>query len=848
MKTAETITPKAVELLSRIIGERLDTQNVTSPLPFLTALITILLGVMFADQAVTEEEKQRWQKTLNRFIPAEGNLRQLAKLLSKGVREQKVYANSQEVLTLLQPFSESKKLLIIGFGYEMSAADGSIDESEKKYLQRVAALMELKPSHVEVLEAGFTKQPIADLGALAEVRSLLDPARFHELDTLFVEAANDLLLTLPVIPPVNKPTVSDSQITSYDRLKKFQTSRKHLDFLCNQLYGIIQASCERGFLPNSFIDDVGKISRKLQSQRFRVAVVGEFSQGKSTLLNALLGEELQPVRAIPCSGVITTLRYGKRKQVICRYKDGREEEISVEDYKTKASISKSAAVNNHGDELASSEIDELIFEHPDLELCKSGVEILDSPGLNEHPDRTAITEKLLKNTDAALFLTNASRLLPERERELIQYVRTHATGSNNKLPPENLFILVNFMDLLDTDEDRQDVTQRLEEFVTRENLIVPNKNRVHYISAKAALKKQDEYLQSFRAFTQALEQFLTVECGAIEMRRFADNIKDLIQIILAELQQAEGILGDKVALSQAETQKILEQIGEASGRDVRILTLADQLRDEVIEQAIESIEKWEEGLKERIVAKSQSWHSEYSHLWDQKRLIQDYTNQFIASIEEDIDQWSNDELKIRILNPALRVIEDFIQEELTALQYTSSNLSKEINARFGNQLKLIIDGINDGISGTGGFFGGGAAGVALAAGLSVFTVVTIVPIIIAAVATAIAGSFGLGLLDIDGIYSKIKAEVITKGFEKFDESRETVYEQIGEIIAAAFNSRLEAADEAIKQIIACYENALQMNEQNSRISLDQAKANKLWITEQRLELEQLKNNTESVIK
>ena len=103
-------------------------------------------------------------------------------------------------------------------------------------------------------------------------------------------------------------------------------------------------------------------------------------------------------------------------------------------------------------------------------------------------------------------------------------------------------------------------------------------------------------------------------------------------------------------------------------------------------------------------------------------------------------------------------------------------------------------------------------------------------------------------MDIDGIHDRIKAEVITKGFEKFDESRETVYEQIGEIIAAAFNSRLEAADEAIKQIIACYENALQMNEQNSRISLDQAKANKLWITEQRLELEQLKNNTESVVK
>ncbi len=844
MRTSETIAPKIIELLSKVTGKNLDARDVTPPVLFLAALITVLLGVMFADQKVTEEEKQRWLKTLNRFIPEEGNARQLAMLLSKGIREQKIYINSYETLTLLMAFSESERLLLIGFGYEMSAADGSIDESEKQYLRQVAILAELKPSYLDVFEAGFTQQSVSDLAVLEEVRSLLDPARFHELDTLFVKAASDLLSILPAAPVATKQESSGSQVASYDNLKKFQASRKQLDSLCYKLYEIVQSCSERDFLPNNFVEDVGKISRKIQSQRFRVAVVGEFSQGKSTLLNALLGEELQPVRAIPCSGTITTLRYGKRKQVICRYKDGRQEEISIDEYKTKASIPKAAAVNNCGDELASSEIEELIFEHPDLELCKSGVEIIDSPGLNEHPDRTAITERLLKDTDAALFLTNASRLLPEKEKELIQDVRNQLTNSTDKLRAENLFILVNFMDLLDNDEDRQDVTQRLEEFVTREKLIVPNKNRVHYISAKAALKKQDEYLQSFRAFTQALEQFLTVERGSLEVNQIVNQLTNLTQIVLIELSQIEN----DIDLSETAQKQILEQIGEASGRDVRIIDLAGQLMDEVIEQAIESIEKWDEGLKGRIVVKSLCWHSEYSHIWDQKRLVADYTNQFVASIKEEVDQWSNDELKTKMLSPALKILEEFIQEELTALQSSSSNLPKEINTRFSNQLKLIINGINDGISGTGGFFGGGAAGVALAAGLYVFTFVAIVPIIIAAVAAAIFSSFGLGLLDVDGIHNKIKAEVITKGFEKFDESTEIIIERISEVIASAFDSRLEAADEAIKQIIACYENALEMNEKNSRISLDQAKADKLWITQKRVELEGLRDSVEAMVK
>ncbi|MHC5831381.1 MAG: dynamin family protein, partial [Nostoc sp.] len=92
------------------------------------------------------------------------------------------------------------------------------------------------------------------------------------------------------------------------------------------------------------IEEVKEISQKIQSQRFRISVLGEFSQGKSTLLNALLGEEIQPVRVIPCTGMVTVLKYGTEKRVICRYKDGREEEIPFEQYQQKVTISEDAAL------------------------------------------------------------------------------------------------------------------------------------------------------------------------------------------------------------------------------------------------------------------------------------------------------------------------------------------------------------------------------------------------------------------------------------------------------------------------------------------------------------------------
>jgi uncharacterized tellurite resistance protein B-like protein len=409
---------ETVELLSHITGQKLSQRDLTPPVIFLTALVTVLLGVMLVDGTVTDEEKQRWQKTINRFIPPAGNARQLTQLLSKGIRQNQVYKKLNELQTLAAPFSESERLLLIGFGYEMSAADGDMDTREKKYLEVIANRLGINSQYLAVLEAGFTHQGTVELASLDEVQSLLDPARFHELDTVFVKAASDMLTALPA-KPEHKGT-QQHRPSSYEQLKEFQKYRKQLYNLSAQVFQIVQDCNNRDFLSQTLAEEIGKVSQKLQSQRFRVAVVGEFSQGKSTLLNALLGKEIQPVRAIPCSGTVTVLKYGAQKRVICRYKDKRQEEISFEQYQVKAAISEEAALGSLSDELVQSEIEEIIFEHPNLDLCRSGVEIVDSPGLNEHPERTALTQQLLKGTDAVIFLANASRPLTQGERDLMQ--------------------------------------------------------------------------------------------------------------------------------------------------------------------------------------------------------------------------------------------------------------------------------------------------------------------------------------------------------------------------------------------------------------------------------------------
>src|SRR5690242_12424820 len=49
---------------------------------------------------------------------------------------------------------------------------------------------------------------------------------------------------------------------------------------------------------------------KLDEERFSVVVLGEFNHGKSTFINALLGQALLPVGITPTTAVLSQIRHG----------------------------------------------------------------------------------------------------------------------------------------------------------------------------------------------------------------------------------------------------------------------------------------------------------------------------------------------------------------------------------------------------------------------------------------------------------------------------------------------------------------------------------------------------------
>lgn len=248
-----------------------------------------------------------------------------------------------------------------------------------------------------------------------------------------------------------------------------------------------------------------------------------------------------------------------------------------------------------------------------------------------------------------------------------------------------------------------------------------------------------------------------------------------------------------------------------------------------------------------MVERSRYWHSSYSHIWSQDKLIQDYANQFVRDLQKEIDDWSNTQLRDGILKQKLEELNKEICQEIEKIQNNLRLLDFQINTTFSQQTSFKVSGIEGDTTGAGGFIGGMGVGGALAAGLFAFTGIGLVPIIIAAVATAITGSFGLGLLDIDGIHNRIKIKVIEKGFERFDESIDKISDRLGEIIDLAFSSRIKAFDEAIKQVISSYENILEQQEKAHKETLGQREAEKVLISQKCQELEKVQKEIEAIL-
>ncbi|MEL7333224.1 MAG: dynamin family protein, partial [Cyanobacteria bacterium J06560_2] len=198
------------------------------------------------------------------------------------------------------------------------------------------------------------------------------------------------------------------------------------------------------------IEDIEAASRNLRQGVFRLLVLGDMKRGKSTFLNALIGENLLPSDVNPCTALLTILRYGPEKKMIVHFLDDQPPEaLDFETFKQRYTIDPSEAKQLEvNEELAFPNVSHAIAEYP-LPLLEKGIEIVDSPGLNDTEARNELSLGYINNCHAILFLLKATQPCTLAER---RYLETYLSGRGL-----SVFFLINAWDqikesLIDPDD------------------------------------------------------------------------------------------------------------------------------------------------------------------------------------------------------------------------------------------------------------------------------------------------------------------------------------------------------------------------------------------------------------
>lgn len=235
--------------------------------------------------------------------------------------------------------------------------------------------------------------------------------------------------------------------------------------------------------------------RRLDDHRVRAVVLGEIKQGKSTLINAILGTDALPTGVTPTTGAVATVRVGDQpgrflwRERVHLGDEGTaspglvREPVDAERF---AALATGRAHPDGGVEPGS--ILELVVEDGALPPT---LELIDTPGMNDMERvRGAISRGELPRADVIVLVLDATQLLNRTELAFLRDAVAAVGGLDGS--GARLLLVINRIDLVDEPERPQ-----LVEYLRREVRVLAGGAgeaaiEVFQTDARGALRRPNE--------------------------------------------------------------------------------------------------------------------------------------------------------------------------------------------------------------------------------------------------------------------------------------------------------------------------------------------------------------------
>ncbi|MBR4329427.1 MAG: dynamin family protein, partial [Candidatus Riflebacteria bacterium] len=312
-------------------------------------------------------------------------------------------------------------------------------------------------------------------------------------------------------------------------------------------------------------------------------------------------------------------------------------------------------------------------------LLENGVEIIDSPGLNEHETRTKVTSEYLTKADAILFVLNAQAICSQEEMKFIE-------KSLNSYGFTNPFFIVNRFDAI-----REREKQRMIDF-THSKLDKYTKQKIYFISALDALdgkEDNDEALlekSGVPALEKDLADFLTNERGKAKLKQPLNELSYVLQ-----KEAFNKYIPDQRRLLDKDVNQLKKRLEKEKPKLDILREKKNQLSKTMksrISIASKQLAFLVRGNTKSLGSKVSAWVNEcnidndigaFSNEADRKKAAEKILSYVSKKIEKEQREWNNDVLRPEIEKSTKEIFES-----------AESRIS---------EIYSVIDSINIGLTG-----------------------------------------------------------------------------------------------------------------------------------------------------
>lgn len=282
----------------------------------------------------------------------------------------------------------------------------------------------------------------------------------------------------------------------------------------------------------------------------RVVILGEFNHGKSSIINALIGEKVLPCGMTPTTQVDTWIRFGSKQNKVTASRAGNtvltwdwQEWIKLLPKKLNESL-KTTSADRIEIDLKSEKFDPCCI-------------FIDTPGLNEASlSRESYLSRYLTNADLVIFVLDANQALTRTEQNVFMEMA-------ESLTPQQRCLIINKCDRLDesawleicayvesalardfANERFYMVSARDESIGDWQDLMHDLKHRIQTIQSGSREAAQSRVIREMQLLLEGCSILADAKAGsqqpfAEEIQLSTQNIADIVRDISGDLKRME---------------------------------------------------------------------------------------------------------------------------------------------------------------------------------------------------------------------------------------------------------------------------------------------------------------------